>query len=112
MRPVGIAALFAAPVAAVIAGVVACYGPRRALGAVEPMPGGGTIVTGRDIPHFRLLALKYLLHLETLGLKHHGPFVYATIKREFGLRGDKKSVLAQFTALVEAAKAARAKGMM
>ena len=49
---------------------------------------------------YRLLALKHALRLEVLGLRHSRGSAYATIKREFGLRGSKQAVSAAFDALV------------
>lgn len=95
---------------AAIAGLVVALGGRRGgLGAIEPLPGGAVVVvTGRDIPVYRLLALKHALRLETMGLKmSRGPSAYSIIKREFGLKGDKRKVLAEFERLVETVKAAR-----
>ena len=58
-----------------------------------------TIVTGsRNIYMAHLLALKYALKLECLGMSRHGRSAYAIVKAEFGFRGDKKSVLVQLEA--------------
>jgi hypothetical protein len=106
-------------VAAVGTGLYLAFSTKRALGprgfdgrrfgAVESLPGGGTIVTGRDVGTYRLLALKHALKLEMMGLKmSRGPSAFAIVKREFGLKGNKQRVLEQFTALVEAVKAAPA----
>lgn len=53
-----------------------------------------------QIAAFRLLTLRSGLKLEILGMRRHGTSCYAIIKREFGLRGSKKSVLDQFTAML------------
>jgi hypothetical protein len=51
------------------------------------------------------MTLRQALKLEVLGMKHSRGSVFALIKREFGLKGNKKSVLEQFSALVDSAKA-------
>lgn len=45
---------------------------------------------------FHLLQLKYALALEIKGLKHSRGSVYAYVKRSYGLKGSKQSVLEQF----------------
>jgi len=56
--------------------------------------------TPEAINQYRLLALYQALKLETQGLKFRGGSVYARIKKEFGLKGNKQSVLDQFGALI------------
>lgn len=52
-----------------------------------------------------MLALRGALRLESVGMKHSRGFsAYATVKREFGFKGDKASVLAQLNAHIEKAK--------
>lgn len=63
-----------------------------------------TMITGNGITMYRLLALKGALHLETLGMKHSRGSVYAMVKREFNLKGNKQRVYTQFCELVEKAK--------
>ena len=59
-------------------------------------------ITGKDnIALYRLLTLKAALKLECLGMKHSQGSVYALVKREFGFKGNKASVLAQLTAHIE-----------
>ena len=60
------------------------------------------ITTPEGINHFRLVSLKLALGLECKGMKHSRGSAYATIKREFNLKGNKQSVLDQFTKIVEA----------
>lgn len=71
--------------------------------------GGTLIVTGEaDTRMVRLITLKHALSLECKGMQARRGFsAYATIKREFGLKGNKQSVLDQFTKLLEAKKAER-----
>lgn len=59
-----------------------------------------------EIRMFRLLALRSALKLELLGMKHSKGSVYTRVKREFGLRGNKKSVYTQFCEFVEQEKSA------
>ncbi len=50
---------------------------------------------------YRLLALKGALKLECLGMKRsRGPSALTIVKKEFGLKGDARSVLAQYEALL------------
>ena len=64
-------------------------------------------ITGKDnIALYRLLTLKAALKLETLGMKHSQGSVYALVKREFGFKGNKASVLAQLTAHIESLREA------
>ena len=60
-----------------------------------------TVITGDQIHKFRQLALLKALSLEIKGLK--GRFsAYATIKKEFNLRGSRESVYKQFEQIVKA----------
>lgn len=47
--------------------------------------------------NMRKLTLRRALMLEIKGMKHSRGSAYATIKREFNLKGNKQSVLEQFT---------------
>lgn len=58
------------------------------------------VITGSDIDVYRLFALRRMLGLEIQGLKFRRS-VYAQIKREFDLKGNKQRVYDQFSALVE-----------
>jgi hypothetical protein len=71
--------------------------------------GGTLIITGeKDTRLARLITLKAALGLECKGMKiRRGFSAYATIKKEFGLKGNKASVLIQFTGLVEQKKQER-----
>ncbi len=53
---------------------------------------------------FCLLQFKSALHLELRGMKHSRGSVYALVKRELGLRGDKQAVYDQLCVLVDEAK--------
>ncbi len=56
--------------------------------------------TPEQIERYRLSTLYHALKLETLGLKHSRGSVYALIKKQFGLKGNKQSVLDQFGKLI------------
>ena len=52
--------------------------------------------TPESINAFRLLALRGALKLEVLGMKRRGPSALSIVKREFGFKGNAKSVSEQF----------------
>jgi len=58
------------------------------------------LTTPQEINQYRLLTLYHALKLETLGLKNSRGSVYALIKREFNLKGNKQNVLSQFGKLI------------
>jgi len=60
-----------------------------------------TIDTPEKIQAYRLLTLKGMLKLETLGMTRNGKSAYSTIKQEFNLKGSKQAV---FKAYVEILK--------
>lgn len=64
--------------------------------AVEQV-AGATVITGEHTKLYRLLALKHALRLEIKGLKRRGTSTYQIVKREFGFRGNRQSVLDQLT---------------
>jgi len=68
--------------------------------------GGSTSIVGKtSINFFRLVTLLSGLRFEikTGGMKLcRGPSCYAIIKREFGFKGNKEKVLAQFSDYVDA----------
>ena len=53
--------------------------------------------TPRNIKLYTLLRIKQTLKLECVGIKFRGGSVYAHVKRIYGFKGNKHSVLAQFT---------------
>jgi hypothetical protein len=59
-----------------------------------------TVLTGSQIPVYRATVLAYALKLEILGMKKKGPTAYATIKKEFSLRGNRDSVYRQLRAIL------------
>jgi hypothetical protein len=52
-------------------------------------------------PRVRIAVLVGALKLEVLGMKRRGRSVYAIVKDEFGLRGNKRRVLEQLTDIKE-----------
>ncbi|MAR67042.1 MAG: hypothetical protein CL833_07330 [Crocinitomicaceae bacterium] len=55
--------------------------------------------TPEAIEQFRLRALRSALKMEIFGMKRRGQSAYSIIKQEFGLKGNKRSVLEQFEKL-------------
>ena len=51
-----------------------------------------------------MMAQRSALRLECLGMTRHGRSVYSIIKETYNLKGSKKSVLEQFSAIVDKAK--------
>jgi hypothetical protein len=49
----------------------------------------------RGIALFRMKTLASMLTLEIMGMKRSGSSAYSIVKEEFGLKGNKKSVLQQ-----------------
>ena len=56
--------------------------------------------TPEAIDLFRMRALRGALKMEIFGMKRKGPSAYSIIKQEFGLKGNKQSVLEQFEKLI------------
>jgi|TARA_R100000995_G_C3470786_1_gene118235 hypothetical protein len=54
------------------------------------------ILTGKQVPLARLLAMKAALKMEIIGLtRSRGQSMYSLIKQELGLKGNKQNVLSQ-----------------
>ena len=53
-----------------------------------------------QIAQFRLLTLRKMLELEIYGMTRKGASAYSIIKKELGLKGNKKSVLEQLNLLL------------
>ena len=60
--------------------------------------------TPENIDFIRMATLKSALKLEIAGLRRRGRSVYSIVKEEFGLRGNKRTVLADFKKLIEQKK--------
>lgn len=56
--------------------------------------------TPKQIELFRMRALRGALKMEIFGMKRRGQSAYSIIKQEFGLKGNKRSVLQQFEKLI------------
>lgn len=76
-------------------------------GHVEVNSTGSVAYVGKEgVNVFRMIVLANGLKAEVRGMRmSRGRTCYAVIKQEFGLRGNKARVLAQFLPLVEQAKA-------
>jgi hypothetical protein len=59
-----------------------------------------TTLTGTQIPLGRMYALKGALKLEITGMTRRGRSAYSIIKNQFGLKGSRKKVLADFQKLI------------
>lgn len=58
--------------------------------------------TPEQIARYRLTVLKHALRLEMLGMnRSRGPSAYSIVKKEFGFKGNKKSVYEQFCVYLE-----------
>jgi hypothetical protein len=71
---------------------------------VEQIPGGGgTVITGKAIQLYRLLALKHAMKLElTTGMKmSRGISPFRIVKQELGLKGSKQKLFDQLCAYIE-----------
>jgi len=68
-----------------------------------------TLITGKEnLDMFRLLQLRSALYLETKGMKHSsGRSVYALIKKEYNLKGNKENVLKQLEQMIQIEKEKR-----
>jgi len=56
--------------------------------------------TPESIAAFRLITLRAALKLECLGMRHSRGSAFKVIKSEFNIKGTKKSVLAQYEAML------------
>ena len=70
--------------------------------AIQTDNNGGFVITGDDTYKFKLLTLHKALLLETKGMKlsRNLPSVYSTVKKEYGFKGSKVKVLAQFESMM------------
>ena len=60
--------------------------------------------TKEKIDLFRFLSLRSALKLECLGMSRRGQSAYSIVKAEFGLKGNKKSVLEQMEQIIKEIK--------
>ena len=70
--------------------------------AIQTYDDGGFVITGDDTLTFKLFALHKALCLEIKGMKlsRNLPSVYSTVKKEYGFKGSKVKVLAQFESML------------
>ena len=60
-----------------------------------------TVIEGAErIALAQMSARRWALHLEILGMTRHGRPKYVVCKEAYGLKGSRKSVLAQMDALI------------
>lgn len=71
---------------------------------METTQGGFALTSSSEINMFRLLSLKYRLHLELKGMRSRGVSTFSIVKREFNLHGSRQSVFEQFSRIVESNK--------
>lgn len=60
--------------------------------------------TKEKIDLFRFLSLRSALKLECLGMGRRGQSAYSIVKAEYGLKGNKKSVLEQMEQIIKEIK--------
>ena len=61
-----------------------------------------TVITGKEnIEMYNMIRLKYALKLELIGMKYSKGSVYAYIKREYKLKGNKQKVYNKFCELLK-----------
>ena len=60
-----------------------------------------TLLTGQQILDFRLITLRKGLQLEIKGMRRSGHSCFQIIESEFGLRGTRQQVLADFEKLLQ-----------
>lgn len=66
---------------------------------------GAIVITGEGIPLFRLLALRGCVALEAKGIKMTRRSATAQAKKEFGIKGDRTTVLVALDLLIAAQRA-------
>jgi hypothetical protein len=69
--------------------------------------GPNILSTPEGIAFYQLAARRAALGLEIVGMRRRGRSAYSICKETYGLSGSRESVLAQLTAMIEAAKDAR-----
>ena len=57
-----------------------------------------TIIEPQEFELYALLQIKSALKLEVAGMKHSRGSAYAKVKKDFGFKGNKQSVLKQLVA--------------
>ncbi len=72
--------------------------------AIEKTETGAIIITGESINVYRLLTIRMGLKLEAKGMRltAKAPSCLSIVKREFGFKGNREKVTAQFEAMLKA----------
>lgn len=68
---------------------------------IEHTPGGATVITGPDQERFGIMALRGALHLEICGLRKRGESAASIVKKRFGFKGTRISLLKQLDEYIE-----------
>lgn len=75
---------------------------------MKSFDGGVIADTPQDIAFVQLCARRGALRLEILGMTRRGRSAYAICKEVYGLKGNRESVLAQLTNMIELVKSGAA----
>lgn len=59
------------------------------------------LLIGKEVKMFALLSMRTRLELEIKGYKGHGKTMYSTIKKTYGFKGSRESVLKQFSEYIK-----------
>lgn len=72
--------------------------------AIEKTESGAIIFTGESVDVYRLLTIRMGLKAEAIGMRltSKAPSCLSIVKKEFGFRGNRASVTAQFEELLKA----------
>lgn len=68
--------------------------------AIEMIKGGSIMLTGEHIDMYRLLTIRAGLKAEAMGMRltSKAPSCLSIVKKEFGFKGNREKVTAQFEA--------------
>ena len=68
--------------------------------AIEMIKGGSIMLTGEHIDMYRLLTIRAGLKVEAMGMRltSKAPSCLSIVKKEFGFKGNREKVTAQFEA--------------
>ena len=59
------------------------------------------IITGeKNIARVRMVTQRAAIRLEMLGMKHSRGSVYAQVKKEYGLKGSRRSIIGQLSEML------------
>lgn len=72
--------------------------------AIKKTETGAVIFTGKDVDTYRLLTIRMGLRAEALGMRltSKAPSCLSIVKREFGFKGNRENVTAQFETMLRA----------